>query len=183
MKWRMATVLTIPGLWNSGPEHWQTHWERERGDTRRVQQRDWETPHRHDWVENIRSAIREATSPVLLAAHSLGCATVAHLGRDADAGELEKVRGALMVAPSDVEGPNYPPGTEGFRPMPIERLPFRAIVVSSSDDQWVTAERARAFAAAWGARFVDAGPRGHLNSDSKLGSWPEGQDLISQLLR
>ncbi|HXH94304.1 MAG TPA: alpha/beta hydrolase [Thermoanaerobaculia bacterium] len=20
-------VLTIPGLWNSGPLHWQTHWE------------------------------------------------------------------------------------------------------------------------------------------------------------
>ena len=178
----MATILTIPGLWNSGPEHWQTHWERERSDTRRVEQRDWETPRRRDWVDSIRKAVRDAPGLVLLAAHSLGCATVAHLARDADASEIGKIRGALLVAPSDVESPKYPPGTEGFRPMPLDRLPFRAIVVSSSDDEWVSAERARAFAEAWGAQLVDAGARGHLNGASKLGAWAEGQALLARLL-
>ncbi len=33
-------VLTIPGLWNSGPEHWQTHWEAKHAGVRRVIQRD-----------------------------------------------------------------------------------------------------------------------------------------------
>ena len=32
-----------------------------------------------------------------------------------------------------------------------------------------------------GSRFVDVGNRGHINSDSKLGAWPEGQALLASL--
>jgi DNA-binding transcriptional MocR family regulator len=35
------SVLLIPGLWSSGPQHWQTHWEAKHPDWRRVQQRDF----------------------------------------------------------------------------------------------------------------------------------------------
>src|SRR5882724_1772579 len=132
----MITLLTIPGLWSSGPDHWQTYWKRERKHTCRVEQENWETPRRADWIERIRAAIRNAPGPVVLAAHSLGCATVAHLAREATPSEL----------------PKYPPGTDGFVPMPLERLPFKATVVISSDDEWVSPERARQFASAWGAR-------------------------------
>ena len=38
----MTDILLVPGLWNSGPEHWQSYWERERTDCRRVLQKDWE---------------------------------------------------------------------------------------------------------------------------------------------
>jgi predicted alpha/beta hydrolase family esterase len=93
------------------------------------------------------------------------------------------VRGALLVAPSDVEAPNYPEGTDGFRPMPLERLAFSTIVVASRDDIWVDFSRAESFARAWGSRFVDVGDRGHINSDSKLGAWPEGQALLGSLRR
>jgi predicted alpha/beta hydrolase family esterase len=55
-------------------------------------------------------------------------------------------------------------------------------VVASQDDPYVTLPRARAFAAAWGAGFVDAGPRGHLNAASGLGDWPEGQRHLEALL-
>ena len=48
--------------------------------------------------------------------------------------------------------------------MPLERLPFKAAVVISSDDESVTPERARQFASAWGARIVEVGAKGHLNS-------------------
>jgi predicted alpha/beta hydrolase family esterase len=54
--------------------------------------------------------------------------------------------------------------------------------VASQDDPYVTLPRARAFAAAWGASFVDAGPRGHLNAASGLGDWPEGQRHLEVLL-
>jgi hypothetical protein len=40
----MTEILLIPGLWNSGPEHWQSYWEGERSDCRRVEQSDWQTP-------------------------------------------------------------------------------------------------------------------------------------------
>ena len=176
-------VLTIPGLWNSGPEHWQTYWERERGDVRRVLQDEWERPRRADWVARIRAELRALEAPVVLAAHSLGCCAVAHLARDAAPSELARVRGALLVAPSDVEAPSYPQGTVGFAPMPLAPFPFGCIVAGSSNDEYVTPERARFFAGKWGARYADMGPRGHLNSASKLGPWLEGQALLEELLR
>jgi hypothetical protein len=67
--------------------------------------------------------------------------------------------------------------------MPLARFSFPAIVAGSSNDEYVTPERARFFAAKWGARYVDMGPRGHLNSASNLGLWPEGQALLEELLR
>ena len=179
----MIRVLTIPGLWNSGATHWQTNWERERADTRRVLQDEWERPRREEWTRRIREALRALPQPAVLAAHGLGCCTLAHLARDAVPAELAKVRGALLVAPSDVEAPSYPSGTEGFAPMPLERLPFPAIVVGSSNDEYVSESRGRFFAQQWGARYLDAGPLGHLNSASNLGRWPLGESLLDELLR
>ena len=66
--------------------------------------------------------------------------------------------------------------------MPTAPLPFPATVVASEDDPYVTLPRARSFAAAWGATFVDAGPKGHLNADSGLGDWPEGRRHLETLL-
>jgi predicted alpha/beta hydrolase family esterase len=178
----MIRILTIPGLWNSGATHWQTNWERARTDTRRVVQDEWERPRRVDWTARIRAELQALTAPAVLAAHSLGCCTVAHLAHDALPEELAKVRGALLVAPSDVEAPSYPSGTEGFAPMPLDRLPFPSIVVGSSNDEYVSEQRARFFAQRWGARYVDGGALGHINSASNLGMWPLGRALVEELL-
>jgi len=75
----------------SASDHWQTYWERERKHTCRVEQENWETPRQADWIERIRAAVRSAPGPVVLAAHSLGCATVAHLAREATPSELAKI--------------------------------------------------------------------------------------------
>ena len=34
----MTSVILIPGLWNSGPEHWQSYWEKSHAECRRLQQ-------------------------------------------------------------------------------------------------------------------------------------------------
>jgi uncharacterized protein len=177
-----ARVLLLPGLWNSGPRHWQSHWERERADCRRVAQDDWETPSRADWVARLDEELRREAGPVVLAAHSLACTLVAHWVARATPDALSRVRGALLVAPSDPEAPGYPEGTTGFTPVPMARLPFPSVVVFSTDDEYVSPERARAFAAAWGSRVVNAGPLGHLNSDSDLGRWPLGEALLDELI-
>lgn len=166
----------------AGPEHWQSYWERMRDDCRRVEQTDWETPVCADWVATLDAAVRAAPAPVVLAAHSLGCATVAHWARAAAPEALARVAGALLVAPSDVEAPKYPPGTTGFAPMPRARLPFASIVVYSTDDEWITPDLARAFAADWGSRAVDVGAKGHVNSASGLGAWEEGLALVRSLM-
>lgn len=175
-------VLLLPGLWNSGPEHWQSYWERVRSDCRRVEQADWETPRCADWVAALDHAIDEVDAPIVLAAHSLGCATVAYWAATAGDRTRAKVRSALLVAPSDVEAPSYPPGAVGFTPMPLARLPFASIVVASSDDEYVSNERAAEFARAWGSELADVGVRGHINSDSGLGEWAEGQALLDGLI-
>jgi predicted alpha/beta hydrolase family esterase len=175
-------VLLLPGLYSSGPEHWQSHWERENPDFRRVEQRDWETPERNEWVETLDRAITAKPTPVVLVAHSLACCLVAHWATTAAAQEGH-VRGALLVAPSDVEAKGFPPGATGFAPMPTARLPFPSIVVASTDDEYLTLSRAERFAADWGSRLEIVGALGHINSASGLGLWPGGFALLDELRR
>ena len=171
-------VLTIPGLWNSGPEHWQSRWEQLAPATfHRVNQRDWETPHLEDWVEALDRAVAAAGPEVLLAAHSLACALVCHWARRT----ATPARGALLVAPSDVEAPSYPAGPTGFAPMPLDRLRLPSIAVAGDEDPYVSLLRARRFAAAWGSRLVEVRGLGHLNSDSRLSTWPLGLSLLREL--
>jgi predicted alpha/beta hydrolase family esterase len=175
----VTTLWLIPGLYDSGPAHWQRRWQRERG-ARVIEQRDWETPRRADWVATIESTLAGAEGSIVLAAHSLGCATVAHWAGQTHHGG--RVRGVLLVAPSDVEAPSYPQGTVGFEPMPLRPLPFPARVVASTDDPYVVFERARAFAAAWGAELTVVPAAGHLNAASGHGPWPEGYALVEPWL-
>lgn len=171
-------VLLLPGLYNSGPDHWQSHWEAREAGFQRLVQDDWETPALPDWVCRLDETVAATGPDVVLVAHSSSCALVA-----AWAGLPQRsVRGALLVAPSDPEGPAYPAGPRGFAPMSRRRLPFPGIVVASSNDEYVTLDRAAEFARSWGSRFVPVGPLGHINSASGLGDWPTGRALLEELL-
>jgi uncharacterized protein len=174
----MTRVLILPGLYNSGPEHWQSLWEREGPWFSRVEQQDWEKPVRQEWVAVLEDAVAATGPDVVLVGHSTGCPLVAFWG----AATSLTVRGALLVAPSDVEAPSYPIGPTGWRPMPLRRLPFPTIVVASSDDRYCSLDRAQAFAEAWGSRFVNIGAAGHINAESGLGCWPAGRDLLADLM-
>jgi len=169
------SVLLLPGWLNSGPGHWQTRWEALHGD-RRVEQHDWLRPLRGDWSARLEEEVIAAPGPVLLAAHSLGCILVAAWA--AHSKNTAKVQGALLVAPGDVEREDLRQQIPGWAPIVRQRLPFAAVLVGSADDPYCSAERARGLAADWGARFVDAGARGHLNAESGLGDWPEGRALL-----
>ncbi|MCB2408605.1 RBBP9/YdeN family alpha/beta hydrolase [Hymenobacter lucidus] len=171
------TILTVPGLGSSGPLHWQSIWEQQYG-YRRVEQREWEQPARPDWVAALDAAVRAAPGPVVLAAHSLACSTVAFWARRHD---TSQVCGALLVAPADTERPDFPVRAVGFAPLPLARLPFPSIVVASTNDEYVTLARATEFARCWGSRLVNAGALGHLNSASSLGEWPQGHALLREL--
>ena len=177
----LPTALILPGLSSSGPEHWQTLWEQSDPTCRRVEQAEWETPRCADWVSTLDDAVARSEESVVLVAHSSSCALVAHWARDASADNLTKVRGALLVAPSDPEGPSFPEGPTGFAPVPMARLPFRSIVVASRDDQYITLDRAREYAAAWGSELVDVGDAGHINAASGLGTWAVGYGLLQRL--
>ena len=170
-------VLLLPGLGNSGPDHWQTHWEQAFPEFVRVIQSEWNIPSAEMWVEQLHLQIMSSRTPVILVAHSLACCLVARWAF-AHSGP---VAAAFLVAPSDVEAPNYPSGTTGFSPMPLRSLPFRSLVVASTNDEFVPLARGKQFADAWGAEYVLLGDRGHIGSAAKLGMWPEGLALLNKL--
>lgn len=141
---RTPTTLILPGLYDSGPEHWQSRWERGGPGFRRVRHDNWEAPARKDWVATLDAAIADTKGDIVLVAHSTACALVAFWA----AGSRRPIRGALLVGPSDTEAPGYPVGPTGWQPMPLGRLSFPSIVVASSNDEYVTLARPEYFARA-----------------------------------
>ena len=171
-------IFTVPGLFNSGPQHWQTHWENEYGFVR-IEQQDWETPVCDDWLQTIDAVVnQQPLNKVVLIGHSLACCTIVRWSEK----YKRIIKGVLLVAPSDVEAPSYPPGTTGFSPMPKFKLPFPSIIIASSNDEYVTFERAKEFAGNWGSEFINAGELGDINSTSDLGLWPFGYTYLKRLM-
>lgn len=173
-----ARFFIIPGLGNSGPGHWQTHFEHLDPAFIRIQQRDWDTPDCSEWVTTLEQALSgEDSSTVVLIAHSLGCATIAHWALRYG----HTLRGALLVAPVDVETVEFAAlAPTGFNPMPVQRLPFASKVVASANDIWMSPARAEYFATAWGSELLDIGLAGHINTASGFGKWPAGRALLNE---
>lgn len=171
-------VLILPGRGNSGEGHWQTHWQKHNPSYQRVLQQEWHNPDLDDWVEALQAAISEKDTPVVLVAHSLAVSLVVHWANRYSG----PVQAALLVAPSDIEAPDYPPGTRGFAPVPLQVLPFKTVVVASTDDPKISLPRAQHFANAWGARLEIAGAHGHLGAASELADWTFGAQLRDELV-
>ena len=174
-------VLILPGLGDSGPDHWQSHWERRDTACTRLMQTEWDAPLRADWVACLDAALLAVRQPAVLVGHSTACPLIAHWAVAASPGRHVHVRGALLVAPSDPEGPHYPEGPQGFSPVPLVRFPFPSIVVSSTNDPYISVTRAREYAAAWGSRYVELADAGHINVAAGFGAWPEGWALLDEL--
>lgn len=170
-------VLTLAGIWNSGPTHWQSLWEKKHPEWKRVPHRDWNNPECSEWVAELDAAIADCEGTPLLVAHSLSCSMLAQW---AGSGSELRIAGAFMVAPADPEGAAFPVEASGFGPMPMEKLPFPSVVVASSNDEYVSLERARQFAQAWGSRFVEIGPAGHVNGEAGFGEWAEGEKMLAE---
>lgn len=171
-------VRVLPGWQSSGPDHWQSRWEALWG-FERVQQHDWMRPLRGDWLIQLEEAVLACTQPVVLVAHSLGCIQVAAWASHSRL--TDRIHGALLVAPGDVEQPDLRPQLPTWQPVAMGRLPFRSTLVGSHTDPFCSLARAQALAAAWGSQWVDLGDAGHINADSGLGDWPAGQALLAAL--
>jgi len=169
-------VLLLPGWLNSDASHWQSRWESQLG-FERVEQADWQWPRRGDWMARLDEVLLGDERATVLVAHSLGCQLVA--GWAEHSRHTARVRSALLVAPPDTEREDTPPQLHNWRPIRRGRLPFPSITVLSSDDPFCSLERGTQMAADWGSDVVLAGPRGHLNGESGLGDWPEGQALLA----
>src|SRR5574343_2076123 len=176
------TVLILPGWQGSGPAHWQMRWAPQHGYAV-VEQDDWQRPRRGDWLARLDEVLIDTAgngADIVLAAHSLGCIQVAAWA--AVSRHTARIRGALLVAPGDVERPELREQIPGWAPIVRQRLPFPAVLVGSMNDPYCSHERAQALATDWGARWVDLGAAGHINADSALDDWPAGHALLQELM-
>ncbi|MFD3001741.1 RBBP9/YdeN family alpha/beta hydrolase [Pontibacter toksunensis] len=172
------TILIVPGLGSSGPQHWQTLWGRQHPEFFRVEQHDWETPHCSDWMTMLdKTVMQHDPAEVIVVAHSLACIAVAIWARE----YKRSIKAALLVAPADTEAAGFPEGTTGFTPIPLETLPFQSLLVASTNDPYVTETRARQLALAWGSDFIGIGEAGHINADAGFGAWDQGLALLKRL--
>ena len=172
----------LPGWTNSGPDHWQSHWERAHAEYQRVQQDDWERPDRADWLRKIDAEIRKNNPPIVLVGHSLGCIAAVEWAVSADSTSLSRVVGAFLVAPADTERRSAPEVLHPWRPVPLTRLRFPSLLVASRTDDSASFARSELFASAWGSSLIDVGDAGHIHPAAGYGPWPEGQRLLDDFI-
>ncbi|MGQ0674347.1 MAG: RBBP9/YdeN family alpha/beta hydrolase [Hyphomicrobium sp.] len=167
----MTATLIVPGLKSSGPDHWQTWLEHRIPGSVRVIQRDWSHADLPEWSNRVRRQIDRIPGRIVIVAHSFGVlAAVAATHEISDA-----IAGALFVAPAD-------PARLGLEDqVPKHPLPYRSIVVASTNDPWMTLSRAVHWASRWGSDVVNLGPVGHINAEAGFGPWPEGLTLLDRL--
>ncbi len=65
--------------------------------------------------------------------------------------------------------------------MRLRKLPFRSVVVASTNDPFVTLERAELFAASLGSRLIKTSNAGHINTAFGHGPWPEGEAWLAEM--
>lgn len=179
----LPQILLVPGINNSGPDHWQSRWENELPSAKRVELGRWDDPVRNHWINQLNLAIHKAGRPVVLVAHSLGCHAIAWWAEFEQTVRCFPVVGALLVAPPNVEGAEVDHRLRRFGPVIQGRLPFHSMVVASSDDPYASWGQSKRMSRKWGSQLIDAGSLGHINAASSIGSWPYGRFLLRRLLR
>lgn len=164
-------ILVAPGLFGSGPDHWQSDWQRRHPQFGRVEQDDWSWPNLDLWARRVVETAIDASEPVVLVAHSFGCLATVR----ASVFQSNLIAGALLVAPADPARFNIE------ERVPRGTLDFPTVVVASSSDPWMPIDRARRWAEYWGSGFVRLDDAGHINVKSGHTQWPLGLELLKQL--
>ncbi|KAG8155079.1 RBBP9/YdeN family alpha/beta hydrolase [Burkholderia catarinensis] len=170
------TIVIVPGIGDSGADHWQSHWEAALPGATRITPASWDTPDLLDWVAALDEVVAQAAVPPVVICHSLGCLLFAHW----HAASTRVVRGAFLVAVPDPGGPRFPVAAKAFANVPggdFGDLPVLAI--ASSDDGYDPSGQGIAWASARGATPLRLGARGHLNAEAGLAGWSEGRALLT----
>ena len=174
----MTHYFIIPGYQGSGHGHWQTWIGTKEPTFHRIGQRDWNNPDISEWAANIDKAIAGYNpDTVILVAHSLGCLTVAEWVKKYN----RRVKAALLVAPPDARIVNQKINHKLINGDPKVKFPFRSTLVASSNDPWISIDKASFYARSWGSEFVNIGDAGHINTLSGYGEWEQGYEILKNL--
>ncbi|RLQ88067.1 RBBP9/YdeN family alpha/beta hydrolase [Notoacmeibacter ruber] len=163
MKAKNATILFLPDYDGASDDHWLTRWQTKLSTGRKLHLERETDPTSADGKAALAVEIDATEKPVVLVGHGLGASLAVLAAHD----HPDRVRGAFLVAPRDLEG-------SAFGPYPREPLPFPSLVVASRNDPHCAFAVAEDLAGAWGSLFIDGGDIGRINEESGHGPWPEG---------
>ncbi|WP_319410707.1 alpha/beta hydrolase [uncultured Cohaesibacter sp.] len=163
--------ILVPGFKNSGPEHWQSFWEREVEIFHRIEQRRWDQRDIVLWIDAIGRMLTNRKRPAILIGHSLGALASACVIAK---GELNVV-GGMFVAPAE------PMRFAVEERVPRDPLAIPTVVVASHNDKLISFPRAKGLADDWTSDFIDVGEAGHINSEAGFGRWPYGLTILKDL--
>jgi predicted alpha/beta hydrolase family esterase len=172
-------IIIVPGIGNSGKDHWQSLWQDKMPRARRIRPSDWDRPYLDDWLSALDAAVGEATEPPVLVAHSLGCLLVAQWQSISAA----PAAGAFLVAVPDPASACFPPEAKGFSAGPSTPMRFPSLCIASSNDPYAAIGYAKARAAAWNSALKILDNAGHINAASGFGPWPEGEALLTGFMQ
>lgn len=179
----MLGYAIVPGIDGSDQRHWQSSWQASWGDdAARIEPASWSRPELDDWVKAIDATVSASEASgrqVMLVAHSLGCwAAAAWLHEREGRG----VQGVLLVAPPDPSGEAFPADrAPTFATVAVRPLPCESLVVTTTNDPYCRPVVAEALAKGWGSKLEVVGAFGHLNSESDLGEWSRGRELLQTI--
>jgi uncharacterized protein len=171
-------IKLVPGLNNSGPEHWQSIWEKKYG-FERINQEEWDYPVYNEWEKNfIENLERDNKCGTVLIAHSLGCLLTVKA--------MPKIRKYLkavfLVAPPDPKDKQFPKFLASFGYLPEVQLEVPGMLVYSENDQYSSPMFCIQKGKQWGLETISVGRKGHINSESNIDDWSEGFNLFQKLL-
>jgi predicted alpha/beta hydrolase family esterase len=172
-------IFTIPGLYGSGKQHWQTRWEDLYGYTR-INQNEWNDPLYDQWHENLFKVLRtNGSESVVLIAHSLGC----HLVAKSYPIIKKWTRGIFFVAPPNLDSEALRKDLSSFKSAKSEGFECVAWLIYSEDDPFASVPYSKSMGDTLRMKTFTVGKRGHINSDSNIGNWDEGSLLFNQMLK
>ena len=148
----------------------------------RVQQDNWDQPELDFWMARLSAQIDACKDDVILVAHSLGCALAVHwiFSHKSSVLHVKQVKGLFLVAVPNVRQTLFP--APSFSPMPEMRLPINSVLIASDNDPWCDIELSKYWGQCWGSEFHSLPKAGHINSESGLGNWEQGQMWLAQLM-
>jgi|GEM_PF-3773228 len=156
----MSHVRTSLGFGEPDLKHWQCQKDNRYPIWNPLMGIDWNTLDKAPGLNILERAILSYVKAPFIAAHILGCALLAHWRQRH---ELSILKGALLVAPADIDVPHRVPAESAiFAPitlptLSLPTLPFPSIVITSRNDRYVDISHAQIFTLVWGFEFINLG--------------------------
>ena len=171
-------IVNVPGYTNAGPAHWQTLLENKFTNFKRVMQQDWLSPLREEWMQGIEETVSAIDGDIILVGHSCGAVAIAQWALACDS---SKVKGALLVAPADIDSDSAIEAIHVQRPLPNDVLPFSTKLIYSDNDDHSSAARSKQMGENWGSELILVKGASHFHTEAGFGEWPEAEKWIEQL--